>query len=104
MKSQHINISNHASAAGAIDRPDRIVEGTIQSVDTLGREIAVLLPSGLEVFYVPPDCPTYLRGERIKLRIVQSQDEVRVTLKDHCGIVVVKLLEIWPTTHRSCLQ
>lgn len=101
MKSHHISIPIHASASAAIDRPDRIVEGTIQSVDTLGREIAVLIASGLEVFYVPPDCPTYLRGERIKLRIVQSQDEVRVTLQKHREHFVVKLLEIWPNTDRS---
>ncbi|QDU26752.1 hypothetical protein ETAA8_18330 [Anatilimnocola aggregata] len=65
-------------------------------MDTLGREIAVLLPIGLKVFYVPPDCPIFLRGERIKLRIVQAQDAVRITFEKSRGVFVVKLLEIGP--------
>jgi hypothetical protein len=70
--------------------------GTVQSVDPLGREIVVLLPAGREVLYVPPDCPIYLRGERIKLRIAQSRDEVRVTFAREGSALVVKKLEIWP--------
>ena len=35
-------------------------------MDTIGREIEVLLSTGLEVFYVPPDCPIFLHGERIE--------------------------------------
>jgi hypothetical protein len=103
MKSQQIHNPNHASFVAATDCPDRIVQGTIQSVDILGREIAVLLPTGRDVFYVPPDCPTYLRGERIKLRIVKAHDKVRITYQKHCGLFVTKLLEIRPNTRRSCL-
>lgn len=72
------------------------VRGTVQSLDLLGREIVILLPSGSEVFYVPPDCPIYLRGERIKLRVAQPRDEVRVTFAEEDGLLSVKLLELWP--------
>ena len=69
-------------------------QGAIQRVDTLGREIAILLSTGLEVLYVPPDCPIYLHGERIKLRLIQPRDQARVTFDRSPEMLVAKLLEI----------
>jgi hypothetical protein len=36
------------------------VQGAVQQVDTVGREITVLLSTGIAVFDVPPDCPIFL--------------------------------------------
>lgn len=92
MNSHQLN-KRSAGIASAATFPER-VEGRVQSVDLLGREIAVQLPTGREVFYVPPDCPTYLRGERVKLRIAQARDEVRVTFERGREGLWVKMLEI----------
>jgi hypothetical protein len=71
------------------------VQGVIQCVDTLGRQITVQLVSGLEVFYVPPDCPITLRGEHVKLRMIQARDQARLTY-DNGELLVVKQLEVQP--------
>jgi hypothetical protein len=95
MKSQQ---PQHPTSGGTtyVTSPRQCVRGTVQSVDPLARELAVLSPAGCEVFYVPPDCPTYLRGERIKLRMAQSGDAVRVTFALEGSVLMVALLEIWP--------
>ena len=90
---QQLKKPNSSDCTGSVSE---CAQGTVQSLDPLGREIVVLLPTGREVFYVPPDCPTYLRGERIKLRIAQPRDEVRVTFAEEEGVLSVKRLEIWP--------
>jgi hypothetical protein len=53
--------------------------GIVQHVDVVGRDLAVLLQTGVEIFDIPPDCPILLHGERIKLRMVQPRDHVWVT-------------------------
>ena len=95
MTNRPLNDLHCADYPSAPSPPER-AQGTVQRLDPLGREIVVLLPTGSKVFYVPPDCPTYLRGERIKLRIAQPKDEVRVTFAQEDGVLLVKLLEIWP--------
>src|SRR5690349_8443718 len=86
LKNRHSGLSNPTTLR-------ECVEGTVQSVDDQGRENAVLLPTGREVFDVPPDCPAYLRGERSNLRIAQARDEVRVILERGREGPAVKLLE-----------
>ena len=72
--------------------------GAIQRVDTVGREVSVLLPTGVAVFDVPTDCPVHLRGEPIKLRLLQPRDHVRVTFSDRQGRLVAQFLEAQPDT------
>lgn len=56
-------------------------EGIVRRVDLINREL-VLLANGIQVaFDVPPDCPVILNGERVKLRLMQSRDRVRVAFK-----------------------
>lgn len=100
MKSQQLKNPSPGGFPSAGYLPERLA-GTVQSVDALGREIVVLLPTGREVFYVPPDCPIYLRGERIKLRIAQTGDEVRITFDREGGVLFLKKLEIWPDAGSS---
>jgi hypothetical protein len=101
MKSQQLKKPSPDSFPWAKLHLPECLAGTIQSVDPLGREIVILLPTGREVFYVPPDCPIYLRGERIKLRIAQTRDDVRVTFVREGGLLFVKKLEIWPDAGSS---
>lgn len=72
------------------------VQGTLLQVDVVGREIVVLLPKGMAVFDVPPDCLVRLRGEPIKLRLIQPRDRVRIAFDDHQGRLIAHLLEVQP--------
>lgn len=72
------------------------VLGSLQQVDAVAREIVVLSDRGTVIFDVPPDCPIYLRGEAIKLRMVQPEDRVRVTFARCREYLVARLLEVQP--------
>ena len=80
------------------------VRGIVQRVDTVEREITVLLPTGLAVFDVPSDCPILLRGDPIKLRLIQPCDQVRVAFNDRQGRLIAQLLEVQPDTGFSCFR
>lgn len=69
-------------------------EGTVQRLDTVGREIEVLLPTGLIVFDVACECAVRLRGEPIKLRVIQPGDRVQVTFIERQGSKIAQMLEI----------
>ena len=84
--------SNTADPAGIAER----AVGTIQFVDTVSREVTVLLPSGAIVFDVPSDCLILLRGERIKLRMLQPHDEVIAFFVRTQGLFVAQRLEVQP--------
>jgi hypothetical protein len=103
MNMQQLNGQDLVGPVLAIVTGER-AQGTIQRVDTLGREIAILLSTGLEIFYVPPDCPIILHGERIKLRMIQPRDEARVTFDRSSGMLVMKLLEVQPDSGFSCFR
>jgi hypothetical protein len=65
-------------------------------VDIVQREVMVLLPTGPTVFDVPCDCAILLRGEPIKLRVIQPGDQVRVTFTDCQVMKVARMLEVPP--------
>jgi hypothetical protein len=79
-------------------------QGAVQRVNTVEREISVLLPTGLAVFDVPSDCPILLRGEPIKLRLIRPRDHVRIAYAEHQGRLIAHLLEIQPDTGFSCFR
>ena len=54
-------------------------DGVVVHVDPVNRELAVRFADGPRVIDVPPGCPITLRGERVRLRLVQAGDHVRVT-------------------------
>jgi hypothetical protein len=58
----------------------------------------------VKVFYVPPDCPIHLHGERIKLRMVQPRDQARVTFNRRQEMLVAKQLEIQPDSGFACFR
>jgi hypothetical protein len=59
--------------------PTLQAQGTVCRVNTISRELDLFMNRGRSVFDVPPDCAIILRGERVRLRMVQARDIVRVT-------------------------
>jgi hypothetical protein len=100
---QQLNSPDLVNPVLAIVTGER-AQGIIERVDTLGREITMLLPTGLEVFYLPPDCPIVLHGERIKLRMIQPRDQALVIFDKNNGMLVAKLLEVQPDSGFSCFR
>lgn len=53
-------------------------EGMIQQVDLINRAVTVRQEHSARTFDVPPACVVRLNGERVKLRMLQQRDRVRV--------------------------
>jgi hypothetical protein len=58
--------------------------------------LAALVEGLLVTIYVPPDCNVVLRGERVKLRMVQPRDRVRVTYTELADSLVAREIEVRP--------
>jgi len=84
-------------------QPD-CLRGTVQVVDTVQRELTVLTPFGLKVFDIPPDCPIVLHGERIKLRMVQPRDQVRIRVAAGEALPTAIAVEVQPDAGRCCFR
>jgi hypothetical protein len=70
--------------------------GTVQRVDLVQREITVDVGAQQVDVDVPPQCPVVLRGERIKLRIIQVGDVVRISLTPRAARCVAQCVEVAP--------
>jgi hypothetical protein len=73
-------------------------EAVVCRVDPVSRELAALVEGVLVTVYVPPDCDVVLRGERVKLRMVQPRDRVRVTYKELPDSLVAREIEVQPAS------
>jgi hypothetical protein len=78
--------------------------GIVQSIDLVGRDLTVLLQTGITVFDIPPDCPILLHGEPIRLRMMQPRDHVRITFKCTSERLVAEKLDVQPDTGFSCFR
>jgi hypothetical protein len=54
------------------------IEGILERVDLVNREVELVGRSTRRTLTVPPDCEVVLRGERVKLRMLQPGDRVRI--------------------------
>ena len=72
----------------------RTVEGVVQQIDLLNREVVVLACGAARRFDVPPDCAVYLSGERVKLRLLQARDRVRVVYAERGEALVASSLRV----------
>jgi hypothetical protein len=79
-------------------------EAVIHRVDPVNRELAALVEGVLVTIYVPPACDVILRGERIKLRMVQPRDRVRVAYTEVAGSLVARAIEVQPGHLTSSLS
>jgi len=77
--------------------------GVVYRVDPIDRELAALVKGILMIFYVPPSCSVVLRGERVKFRMVQPRDRVRVTYTEFLDGLVAHKIEVQPDQLRCAI-
>lgn len=71
-------------------------DAVVATVDSVNRELAAVVAGVVQFIYVPPDCAVVLRGERVKLRMVQPRDRVRIAYADRADALVARAIEIRP--------
>ena len=69
-------------------------DGVVVNVDSVNRELIVRFADGMRQIDVPPGCPITLRGERVRLRLVQARDYVRVTYVECHNSRVASSIEV----------
>jgi hypothetical protein len=79
-------------------------EAFVRRVDPVNRELAALVGGVPVTIYVPPDCEVVLRGERVKLRMVQPGDRVRVTCTEFGDTLVARELAVQPAYPPSSIS
>lgn len=75
--------------------------GIVQRVDLVSREVEVRVAAETVLFDVPVDCQVVLHGERIKLRLVQSGDQVAITFFKRPNSLSARRLDVqpaWPSS------
>jgi len=76
----------------------RQAQGTLCRVDVCRREVHVLVGDDVLICYVPPDCPVLVNGERVRLRLLQPADCVRVEFGLIGGdAVATRIALVWPS-------
>jgi hypothetical protein len=70
--------------------------GVVHRVDTVNRELTVIVNGELLTFDVPVGCQVILHGEPVKLRIVQPQDRVKITHASCAGLRVARTIAVQP--------
>lgn len=58
-----------------------VAHGVLQRVDLIDREVTVRQAGEPVTYSVSPDCQVLLNGERVKLRMLQPRDCVRVAFR-----------------------
>lgn len=77
-------------------KPVREAEAVVHQVDSVCRELAAHVEGVPVTIYVPPDCEVVLRGERVKLRLVQPRDRLRLAYTERLDSLVARSIEIHP--------
>jgi hypothetical protein len=97
---------NHLEPATCFQVMDQSqsANGIVQRVDTVQREVTVLLQNGLELFDIPPDCLIFLHGERIKLRMIQPRDHVKIRFTAGDELPIATSVEVQPDSGLSCFR
>jgi hypothetical protein len=74
--------------------------GLVQRVDTVNRELSVVVNGEPLTFDVPVGCEIALHGERVRFRMVQPRDRVRVRHTRRGGLLVALGIEVQPEDTR----
>ena len=72
------------------------IEGVVLRVDTINRELSVFAGGVRVVIDVPADCRIALRGEPVKLRMLQPLDRVRVVYNFSDRLPIANAVEVEP--------
>ena len=99
----HTNNCKETKFSDAIGRWS-YARGVVHLVDIVQRELTILMDNGLEVFDVPVNCPIVLHGERIKLRMIQPRDQVRIRFAKDEETPMASYVEVQPDTGFSCFR
>jgi hypothetical protein len=75
-------------------RPVLYADGVVRRVDPVGRELHVVVAGTFVSFDVGPECVVTLRGERVKLRMIQPQDRARVAYTSEPGALVAAVVDV----------
>jgi hypothetical protein len=68
------------------------IHGILVRIDLISREVELISKAASHVVSVPPDCEVLLHGERVKLRMLQPGDSVKVTCLDKADSLVARAL------------
>ncbi len=79
-----------------VERPVLQTDGVVRRVDPVGRELEVTVAGTPVSFDVRADCAITLRGERVKLRLLQPRDRVRITYAWVEGVRVAGAVDAQP--------
>lgn len=63
------------------DRAPEVAHGVVQQVDLIDRGVIVRQDSGTKKYLVSANCEVLLNGERVKLRMLQPRDQVRIAYR-----------------------
>lgn len=72
-------------------------DAIVQHVDLINRELTALVEGVLVSIYAPPACDVVLRGERVKFRLVQPRDRVRVSYTQSDNTLIASAIEVQPS-------
>lgn len=75
-------------------KPFLEAEGVVHRVDTVNRELDALVRGVVVTIYVPPNCEVILHCERVKLRMIQPRDRVRVAYRELADSLVARTIEV----------
>jgi hypothetical protein len=78
-------------------------EAVVHRVDPVNRELAALVGGVLVAIYVPPGCEVVLHGERVKLRMIQPRDRVRVAYTELADSLVAREIKVQPASPTASL-
>jgi hypothetical protein len=97
---KHLEPDTRSDAVGKSE----FANGIVQRVDPVQREVTVLLQNGLELFDIPPDCPIFLHGERVKLRLIQPRDHVKIHYIAGDVLPIATSVEVQPDNGFACFR
>lgn len=72
------------------------IDGVVRRVDSVSREVEVHAGDTTVSIDVRRGCVITLRGERVKFRLIQPRDRVRVAYTEHQGARVADAVEVQP--------
>ena len=75
-------------------RPVLQADGVVRRVDPVTRELEVLVAGAPVSFDVGPECVVTLRGERVKLRMIQPRDRVQIVYAQNSGALVATGVDV----------
>lgn len=71
-------------------------EAVVHRIDPINRELTACVGGVLRTIYVPPGCDVILRGEPVKLRLVQPRDRLRVSFSDRADSLTARKVVVLP--------